>query len=299
MEEEKVLVTGADGFLGSVLVNALLDAGHDVYSLGRRPRPSGAHHFVADLCDFDQIRKVLNGYRFSSVVHAAASADRSFDKDAGYRNNFCSTENIVRFASNSNVDRFIFLSSNAVFGRAYSIISGDFVLPPPLSPLDWYAQSKVDGEQFIAKNSPPLRSLVLRLPSVLGVNRKADNIIVAMARSLRDNGIIEIYGRGNARRQFLSAGDLGKVILHALDLQFGSFCTCVSVVSDEVITLADLARKMLKVAGQGRIDFHIERQDSPDQYVDPAPFTKLFGFQPEHCLDESLPKIWQAMVSGT
>ena len=274
-----VLVTGAKGFVGGNILSRLQSAGWEAWGLSRQT-PEG-RILSADLRNYSETLTALEAVDFDCVVHAAASVQRGAgSEEENQLNNSVSTENLVQAAREAGIPRFLFLSSVTVFGRAYELTE----LSAPTHPYDWYSRSKVAGEQAVVNSG--LESLVLRLPSVLGPNPQADNIVATMFRDLKAKGCVELFGDGSARRQFVDVEDLSALVEKLLAQAWPRPTSLVPVVGTEPVTLRQLAEKVVQVYGRGEVKFRADRANSPDQFIATA-LTQSLPFQ-GRSLEESL-----------
>ena len=173
-----VLVTGANGFLGSALVNDLLESGYDIRALVRNPAlPSyrkAVEVIVGDIRDPQCTKQASAGC--DTIVHLAGQAhalDDDHVSDQDYQSiNVDGTKHLLDGAVAGGVRQFIFASSVKVFGET-TIGSVDESEPPaPQSP---YAQSKWVAEQLVASYAKgSLSTLSLRLPLVYGPTEKGN-----------------------------------------------------------------------------------------------------------------------------
>src|SRR2546428_8757310 len=130
LARQKVLVTGATGFIGSRLVARLLrEKGAAVRALARDPARAqglaklGAEVVIGDLADFASLERAVRDC--SAVIHAAAQVSSVSSRDAFEQSNVRGTENILRAAEAARGSRLIHLSSIAFFGRAAFYLGTD------------------------------------------------------------------------------------------------------------------------------------------------------------------------------
>lgn len=174
-----VLVTGARGFLGSVLVNELLESGYDVRALVRHPvsssYPKSVEIVVGDIRDPQCARQASAGC--DTIVHLAGQAhalDDDHVSDQDYQSvNVDGTKHLLDGAMAGGVRQFIFASSVKVFGETTTGCVDENEPPAPQSP---YARSKWMAEQLVASYAKggSLATLSLRLPLVYGPTQKGN-----------------------------------------------------------------------------------------------------------------------------
>lgn len=177
MNEKKTVVgvTGANGFIGSNIVNKLRKEGFRVISLQRTiPCSSNDETRVFDLCKLDTINEELL-YGIDILIHNAALVHKpQADKYLYKTMNFEATKKLYELSTNLNIKKFIFLSTVGVYGKnSYSYpIDINF----PVSPKSEYGVSKLDSENYLLhkkrdredKEFPKIS--ILRLPLVVGKN---------------------------------------------------------------------------------------------------------------------------------
>lgn len=144
-----VLVTGARGMVGSVLVRALLDAGHSVIGLDRaggdESPPSELRLFQVDLADLPRLREIIGTTRPDRFIHLAALAHTHGETDLSwerYRHvNVECSKNLFSLAGNRPV---LFISTIDVYG----FFDGKAPATPdsPLNPVSLYGKSKMLAE---------------------------------------------------------------------------------------------------------------------------------------------------------
>lgn len=160
-----VLVTGGSGFIGINIVRKLLLEDNKVICLTRRNLDDSRRQFLkvekgeliietADIGDFNKLENMLSAYDISGVIHAAAITPSSeIEKDNPEKvieTNFNGTVNILKAARNTNVKKFIYLSSNGVYGN---IDSDDEIVKEDhkLNPNSLYSVAKIASEMYCRK----------------------------------------------------------------------------------------------------------------------------------------------------
>lgn len=175
--QTQYLVTGGAGFIGSHLVQALVDTGVTVrvldnLSTGKRENlpeiPDKIEFIEADLTDFDSVERAMEG--ISVVFHQAAlaSVPRSIhDPQASNHANVTGTVNVLTAAKNAGVRRVVYASSSSVYGDTPTLPKMETMPPRPLSP---YAVSKLAGEYYcqVFASVYDLETVSLRYFNVFG-----------------------------------------------------------------------------------------------------------------------------------
>ena len=116
----KILVSGCTGFIGSNLVSMLQEIGHEVEGISRKPA-AGLNYKVhaIDLCS-NHISRKIGTTDYDAVIHLAAS---TVEKDLPYmiKENVITTTNILEYARQWNIKKFIFVSGHNVYSRSKTL----------------------------------------------------------------------------------------------------------------------------------------------------------------------------------
>jgi nucleoside-diphosphate-sugar epimerase len=116
MALEKLLITGASGVIGKVLVPKLAES-YDVYSVDQNLTEVPGRLFKADLSDYEQIASVISAISDPRIiVHLAADANADAAWQAVLKNNIVATRNLFEAGKEKRVKRIVFASSNHVTG---------------------------------------------------------------------------------------------------------------------------------------------------------------------------------------
>lgn len=229
----RVLVTGAAGFIGSHLVEALVHQGDEVIGIDnfdpfypRRMKERNMAGFVAlpgftfhelDLLDTDALRSHLT--RDTVIVHLAAKAGvrPSLADPVGYaRVNVTGTASVAEAARRAGVSRILFGSSSSVYGDSTPApFREDAVAMEPVSP---YAATKRGGELLLGSVAPVygFRVASLRFFTVYGPRQRPDLAIHAFTRRMLANEPITLFGDGTQARDYTYCDDIIAGVLAAL-----------------------------------------------------------------------------------
>ena len=213
-----VVVTGAAGFIGSNLTDALLVAGHDVLAIDDLSSgPAGdvasdARFRQADVADLDAMTEAFAGREV--VFHQAAhrSVARSVDQPlASDHANTHGTLSVLAAARAAGVRRVVYASSSSVYGTAEVRPTPEIVAPRPGSP---YAVSKLAGEHYARVYSDlyGLETVSLRYFNVYGPRQRPDSayapVIPRFIDLLRRGEAPTVHGDGRQTRDFTYVGDV-------------------------------------------------------------------------------------------
>ena len=166
-KREKVLITGATGFLGQHLVDKIADMGSYVTGIFRSHEPQdeskkNISFLRCDLADREAVEKLFINNYYDTVVHLAGQMRGN--KVIDYLNNTVrSTENLLSCSEKYGVKRFIQASSIAVYGY----VNGEVDEKSDRINLDDYATAKYLCERLVSDATIPYR-IALRLPRILG-----------------------------------------------------------------------------------------------------------------------------------
>ncbi len=217
----KYVVTGGAGFIGSNLVDELIQDGHDVhimdnFSSGKKENcNSKATVHCLDISKSKNLKKiseVLNGC--DAVFHCAASArvQPSIADPINYeKNNTIGLINILKTAVDLNVRRFIYSASSSAYGSTDQLPSHENDLANPISP---YASQKYYGEITCRMFSEVynIETVSLRYFNVFGERQNLGGayatVIGIFLDQLSKNIPLTVNGDGKQRRDFTYVGDV-------------------------------------------------------------------------------------------
>ncbi len=217
MKPETVLVTGGAGFIGSHLVDALLDDGKrviviDDMSTGREEWLStDTEVHAADLTDPAVADEVVTE-TVETVYHLAAKSDVDDDQPSKqFHTNAQMTYNLVEAAVDTGVSSFVFTSSSTIYGEAPQPTPEDF---GPLEPISPYGASKLACEGILsaAAHTSPLSVYNFRFANIVGPRLRGAVIPDFIEKLQQDPTRLEILGDGRQEKSYLHVTDCVEAI---------------------------------------------------------------------------------------
>lgn len=214
----KAVITGGAGFIGSHLVDRLLDEGNAVTvidnmstgypeNLGLQSKNDNLVIHRADITQASTMEKLLRGH--DVVFHLAASANmrRSItERRLDLEFNVIGTLNILEAMLKNNIKDFVFASTSALYGEAYMRPTPENFLGQQTS---LYGASKLACEAYAEAYTElsSLKTWAFRFATVIG-ERSRKGLIWDFVRKLRSNSEeLEILGNGQQSKQYLYVGD--------------------------------------------------------------------------------------------
>jgi UDP-glucose 4-epimerase len=269
----KCLVTGAAGFIGSHLIDALLvlgatAVGIDNLRLGRRENLKTAFTFSrftfyeADVNDLTACRKIIvkenRSASFDVVWHLAANSDIRAgvaDPAVDLRDTFLTTHHLLKLMRELGLGQLAFASTSAIYGVHPGLLRED---TGPLFPISNYGAMKLASEAIIsaALESFLQRAWIFRFPNVVG-SRSTHGAVYDFVQKLKQNPTeLEVLGDGSQQKPYFHVSDLIEAMLfiteHAKEkLNYFNIGT-----ADSVTTVRYIAEAVVKrMAPEARIRY--------------------------------------------
>jgi len=304
---KKILVTGAAGFIGSHVAEALLARGDEVVGLdnfeafyspaAKRRNVQVALGYTrytaveADLRSSAAVERVFGDGPFDAVIHLAARAGvrPSLLDPAGYsQTNVSGTALMLEAARGQGVGHFLFASSSSVYGaRSVAPFRESDPVEEPASP---YAATKRAGE-LLASTFHRLYGLpvtCLRFFTVYGPRQRPDMAIHRFTRLIDEGREVEVYGGGHSQRDYTFIDDVVDGVLRALDRPHGY--RVYNLGTNRTISLTGLVD--LISTGLGRAPRIVRLPDQPGDvpltYADITLARSELGYEPSTKLDDGI-----------
>lgn len=232
MKKEHIncLVLGGRGFIGSHLVDALLERGHSVCSFHRpvgpgdfidRPRHPALRDFEGDLTNERQLADALRGidvcfHLISTTLPQSSNADPQFD----VRSNVLSALNLLTHAVKAGVRKVVFVSSG---GTVYGIPKGSPIREThPTDPVCSYGITKLAIEKYMGlfRHLHGLDCTVLRIANPFGARQRMHSgqgaVAVFLGKVLRGEPI-DVWGDGSVVRDYIYISDVIDSLIAAME----------------------------------------------------------------------------------
>lgn len=227
----KVLVAGGAGFIGSNLVDLLLEKGHEVvcvdnYFIGTKANiahlegNSKFKMYESDLCDFEALSKIFAEEKIEYVFHLAANSDiQASAKNPAieYKNTYTTTFNILECMRIHNVKKLFFASTSAVYGDKTDQLLTETTAD--LRPVSYYGAAKLGSEAVISAFSymNDFEVLIFRFPNVIGP-RLTHGVVFDFIKRLKDDPTqLRILGDGTQCKPYIYVADLVEAIVRFMD----------------------------------------------------------------------------------
>jgi len=253
----KVLVTGGAGFIGSHIVDKLIQSNYQVIvidnlSTGLRENINRSATFIEmDICS-DKILELFETERFDYVIHQAAQTmvpQSIAMPDYDCQVNILGTVNVLEACRKTGVKRIICASTAAVYGNVADVPVLESTVTRPTS---FYGLSKLAVERYLSLYNQVfgLEYAALRYANVYG-ERQGDagegGVISIFTRKIHHKQAVSIYGDGGQTRDFIYVGDVAAANVKALTAKKCNDAYNISTQTETSInTLVEL---MSKIAG--------------------------------------------------
>ncbi|HRZ16607.1 MAG TPA: GDP-mannose 4,6-dehydratase [Candidatus Hydrogenedentes bacterium] len=316
---KRVLVTGAAGFIGSHLTDALLARGDEVLGLDefndyydpavKRGNLAGALAqpgfalVEADICDEAALRAAFERFRPEVVVHLAARAGvrpSLQDPNLYHRVNVVGGQHILDACRDFGPSHLVFASSSSVYGGSTAVpFTEDDPVMRPISP---YAATKRMNElqAHVYSHLYGLHVTMLRFFTVYGPRQRPDMAIHKFTRNLLRGEPIPVFGDGSTRRDYTYIDDIVQGLLGCVDTPLRY--EILNLGESRTTTLAELVEMVARHAGRpAALDRRpVQPGDVEITYADISRARRLVGYAPRFDMDEGIRRFvaWYRQTHG-
>jgi nucleoside-diphosphate-sugar epimerase len=245
----KILITGANGFIGQAITAELAKNSHEIISVGRHQTKNfnqsivkSENYFQADISDSKDLERLNNIKGIETVIHCAGLAHQfgKVNKADFWKVNVAGTENTVNLAKNIRAKNFILISSVSVYGNIASN-GKSFNEESVCHPQDDYARSKLESEKIAGEicEREGINLTILRPATVIGEHDRGNfsRLIKAI-----DRGRFIWIGSGINRKSLIYKTDIARVCLIMLEKAANK--TEIYNVSAEAVSMKEIVNEI-------------------------------------------------------
>ncbi len=308
------LVTGGAGFIGSHIVERLLELGHEVrvidnFSTGRRSNIAGFSGSIelheADIRSLDAVRRAVDGIEVVFHQAALASVPRSVDNPVTSNEvNVGGTLNVLVASRDAGVRRVIYASSSSIYGDTPVLPKSEKMPPAPASP---YAVAKLAGEYYcqVFSNLYDLPCVPLRYFNVFGPRQDPSSqyaaVVPIFVTALLNGGAPIIYGDGEQSRDFTYVDNVVDANLLASETSEG-IGEVMNIACGSTVTVNELYARVSGLMGSS-IEAKYESSrpgDVKHSFADIGRARRLLGFDPVVSFEDGLKRTvaWFTEANG-
>ncbi len=300
----KLIITGGAGFIGSNFIRHILNKypNYNVVNIDKLTycgtldnlkdiEKDARYKFIkCDICDKKKIDEIFSEEKPDYVVHFAAEShvDRSImDPEAFTKTNVLGTHILLEAAKKINVQKFLHISTDEVFG---SIKKGKFKETDPLFPNSPYAASKA-GADMLARSyfktfSMPI--LITRTTNNFGPHQFPEKLMPLFITNFIEGKKVPVYGKGKNIREWIYVLDNCEaldVILHK-----GKIGEIYNIGSGEEKTNMEITKIILKEFGKGvsQVEFVQDRPGHDFRYALDTSKIKKIGWKPKYTFEKAI-----------
>jgi len=302
----KVLVTGGAGFIGSHVVDKLIQECCQVViidnlSTGLLENINPAAQFIKMDIRNKRLLDLFIVEKFDFVIHLAAQTmvHKSLEMpDYDCDINISGTVNILEACRKTGVKRIVFSSTAAVYGNVTIL---PVIEAAQKEPTSFYGLSKLTCENYLSlyKQVYGLEYMILRYANVYG-ERQGDGgeggVISIFARKINQNQPVLIFGDGSQTRDFIYVGDIANANYQSLLAIYANEVCNISTQTETSVNM--LIEYMEDVAGKAVIKMYNDKREGDiyKSFLSNAAAQKTLEWQPRMPLMEGLTKTYKSLI---
>lgn len=318
-----ILVTGGAGFIGSHLVEKLLEQNKKVivvddFNNFYNPKfkeenivdfanNKNFKLYKTDICNLEKLNKIFKENKIGTIIHLAARAGvrpSIENSNLYYRVNVLGTVNLLEVAAKHNIKNFIFSSSSSVYGNNQKVpFSEEDRIDNPISP---YAATKKSGELacYTYHDLYDINMICLRFFTVYGPKGRPDMALYKFTELISQGKEIEMYGEGNTSRDYTYIDDIVAGILLSIDYikQNKNIYEIFNLGNSNTVKLKYFIKVIAREVGmKAKIrEIPMQSGDVVKTYADLSKSKKLLGYKPKVEIEEGIARFveWYKKYKG-
>lgn len=310
VEVKQILITGGAGFIGSNLINKLIeDPNLEITCLDNfdpfydpKIKKNNIKSFLkktnfnlvkADIRNLRQMKSKIAKH-YDLIIHLAAKVGIKpslIDPMVYTQVNILGTQNLLELARKVGCKQFIFASSSSVYGANPNIPWRED--DHELMPISPYGSTKISGELlgYVYSKLYDLQFIGLRFFSVYGPRQRPDLVIHKFTKLISGGKPITLYGKGETKRDYTFIDEIVSGIIAALDYSKSRY-EIINLGNNEPVELLKLVQMLEKVLGKKAIVNKLPEQlgDAPVTFADINKAQRILNYQPRTSLFNGLQK---------
>jgi dTDP-glucose 4,6-dehydratase len=312
-KNSRILVTGGAGFIGSHMVDKLIETYAEVTvidnldtgkmeNIAQHGKNSNFNFVRGDIRNLQLVKQLVKDVDAVINLAAIASVQRSIENPLLVNDvNVIGTLNLLKASVEGNVKRFIQASSAAVYGDAQTLPVREDFNPMPLSP---YAVSKLatDNYAMVFNKVYGLGTVCLRFFNVYGprqANNPYSGAITIFANEILAHQPPRIFGDGEQTRDFVFVKDVISATMLALTKK-NTAGEIFNVASGKATTINKIVQILQKIMGENLKPVHEKPRegDIRHSYASTEKARTVLGYEPKFSLEDGLRELVRHMTNS-
>jgi len=241
----RILVTGASGFVGSVVRDRLVDDAHEVVGTTTGIPDPGARY--CNIEDRAAVAALVHEIDPEVVIHCAAISSVTAGQATDYyRVNTVGTQNLIdAFAGTTKRQRFVFVSTAGVYGNQDEEILHEGLCPKP---VHHYGMSKFCSERIVRNYADEFECTIIRPFNIIGDGQNGEFIVPKLVEAFRERRPVVRLGNLDVYRDYIDINDAADILV---GLTFGPAAAgaTVNLCSGKPVALRDLIASLQAITG--------------------------------------------------
>ncbi|WP_305862891.1 NAD-dependent epimerase/dehydratase family protein [Helicobacter cholecystus] len=291
--QNKILLTGVTGFLGSEVCKHLLALDYQVIGIGRKQygflskevlNHQNFYFIQLELKDLNE--EILKDFNITSCIHLASMVEYASYDYHDYHDyhdyTITPTLNILKLTKNSKLKKIIYSSTSSVITKPSP--NCPINEESPVSPMSNYGLSKYICEKLLemeCNKNPNLTCIALRFPAIYGRNHLG-GIVHTLKEDAINNRKIELYGEGKYLRNILYVQDAVNAIILALESEFLGY-ELFNIGAKTSLSVLQITQELIKLL-DSKSKIELSQKISPNHFntiLDISKAQNILKFQPK------------------
>ena len=266
---KNILITGVNGFVGSALLNNLRKE-YNIIGIGRKNFDYDYTYVYCDLIDSNNLECAidkLKQYKIDIIIHAASkmASNENVNDINILLENIKLSENVATLTKKLGIDYFINLSSSSVYPNIDGEYSEESKIWPAQNSDCFYGLSKFNAENILTfqLGSILVNLLHLRISMIYGYGMNENRIIAILKNDIIKKNKLILFGEGQRLINLIHINSLCEYVKYFIENPFSGIVN----ISNECISLNDLAKTLVKEFGNNKTDILIQKKGNKNKFI--------------------------------